>query len=76
MATATIKKRTVQLALNNGTDSQGNIKTVNTTLGSTITTGNGYTDDKALAIANLIAPCLAKSLHETRRIDTNVLVPV
>lgn len=68
MATNTIVKNVCQLRLNNGTDSQGNVKTVGINLGQLSPTG--WDDDKALAIADKLEDCLTKTIVETYHITT------
>lgn len=72
MASATLTKRLLQMALNNGSTSTGQVRTVNVSLGN-VTTTDGYTDDKAVAIAMALMPCLDKTVYRINRIDTNSL---
>lgn len=66
MATVTTKKISFNIKLNNGTDAEGNVKTVTLQLGKLSIAG--YNDDKALALANLLQPCLDKSIHATEKV--------
>lgn len=61
MATETPTKIAYQLKLNNGTTEQGNLKTVNVSLGRMSL--SGFNLDKAYALSMLLEPCLDKSLH-------------
>lgn len=61
----------VLLKLNNGTDSQGNVKTVALNLGN-INMAK-YNADKAWAIALALSPCLAKSLVNIHEVKTSIL---
>lgn len=71
MAVVTLKKVTVNLVLNNGTDSQGHVKTVNSSLGNLSETN--YDDDKALAVVSALQPCMSKTLVSVQRNDINNL---
>lgn len=64
--TSTITKVSVKMLLNNGTDPQtGEVRTVSVSLGALSPTG--YNDDKAMAVAEAIAPCLTKSLYGVKK---------
>lgn len=65
MAT-TISKVQCKLLLDNGTDAQGNVKTVSVSYPSISPTG--YTDAKALAIATAAEDCLTKSVYSVQKI--------
>lgn len=71
MANTALKKVSVQMRLNNGTDSQGNVKTVSLNIGTLST--SGYNADKALAISQLISPCLAKSLVSVDEVKVSTI---
>ncbi len=71
MANTTLTKVAVQLRLNNGTDSQGNVKTVGLSLGN-LSTAN-YDADKALAVARLLSPCLTKTVSRVQEVKTSTL---
>ena len=60
MATEAITQITATLGLNNGTDSEGNQRIVNVSLGSM--SKNDWDGDKVLAICAALEPCLDKSL--------------
>lgn len=70
MAVLTLKKVSVNIKVNAGTDSEGNIKT------ATISLGNmselGFDDDKALAVVTALAPCLSKTITavEKTKVET------
>lgn len=55
------KRVAVAIKLNNGTDSEGNIKTVSTSLGTLST--SGFDAQKAQNIINALAPCLSKVVY-------------
>lgn len=67
----TPKSRKATIKLANGTDSSGNVKTVNLNLGSlSVATWNA---DKAMAIINAIVPCLTKTLHQSTTTEENIM---
>ncbi len=71
MAVSTIKTVSVSVKLENGHDSEGNMKYVSTSLG-TVSKDN-FDDDKALAIVELLKPCLAKTVGSTEKHVTSVI---
>lgn len=67
----TPKSRKATIKLANGTDSSGNVKTVNLNLGSlSVATWNA---DKAMAIINAITPCLTKTLHQSTTTEESIM---
>ena len=60
MANTTLKKVSVRLKLENGTDADGNMKYVNLSLGSL--SKDNFDADKALAVKAVLAPCLSKTV--------------
>lgn len=68
MATSTLVKVLVKMNLNNGTDSQGNVKTVSVNLGSLNPTT--YDADKALAIADKLEDILSKTIVSVNEVKT------
>ena len=71
MAAETLKKVSVNLKLENGTDAEGNIKLVSQPLG---TLGKDSFDaDKALAIVRLLAPCLSKTINSTEKVTISTI---
>ena len=68
--TETNVKNAVTMKLNNGVDSQGNIKTVDVSIGTLSTTGSDYDKDKAFAIVNALTSCLSKTLYNTQHTAT------
>lgn len=68
MATSTLVKVLVKMNLNNGTDSQGNVKTVSVNLGSLNPTT--YDADKALAIADKLEDILSKTIVSVSEVKT------
>lgn len=68
MAVENLTKVAVSLRLNNGTDSQGNVKTVGVSLGSI--SMSGYTADKARNVALALSPCLSKTVSRVETTKT------
>lgn len=68
--TATDKKKTVTLLLNNGVQ-DGKVQTVNCGLGTLSTTG--YDRDKAMAVMLLLTACLSKTVYEIDEVTTSTL---
>lgn len=66
-ATVTTEKIAVNLLLNNGTTQTGSVKTA--TVGMGTINKDTFDVDKALAIAELIAQCLAKSVYKVRKVQ-------
>ncbi len=66
------EKEVVQLKLNNGQDSEGNIKTVNQNLGSL--DANAWDAQKVMNIAEALSPCLSKSITAVWHVRTTNLV--
>lgn len=73
MATNATKKISVSLRLNNGEDSEGNVKTLGVSLGKLTANPSDYDDDKMLAVKNLIAPCLEKAVYATEKSIVSVV---
>lgn len=71
MATTTPKKVSVNIKLNNGTDSAGNVKTVSVNLGKLSLTR--FDADKVLAVKTLLEPCLAKTVHAVEKVEVSTL---
>jgi hypothetical protein len=72
MATSILNSVSVRLNLNNGFDHQtGQINTVAIYL-PRINTEN-YDPDKALVIAEALAPCLTKSLYSVQEIKSSTI---
>lgn len=69
-AVETLKKVSVTVKINAGTDSEGNIKTANINLPNL--SELGYDADKALAIVSAMGPCLSKTITavEQTRVHT------
>ncbi|MBQ3653676.1 MAG: hypothetical protein II954_04590 [Synergistaceae bacterium] len=68
-ATVTPTKVAVNLKLDAGTTASGDVKTVNVGLGKLSV--QSFNADKALAIANLIEPCLSKSIYILEKVETS-----
>ena len=71
MATETLKKVSVNLKLENGTDAEGNMKYVSVSLG-TLNKDN-FDADKALAVVTVLAPCLSKTVGSVEKTATSTL---
>lgn len=71
MATATLKKVSVSVKLDNGVDSEGNIKMVSLSLGSM--DKDSFNADKALAIVSLLGPCLSKTVEAVEKTEVSTL---
>ncbi|MBQ7193721.1 MAG: hypothetical protein IJR98_05065 [Synergistaceae bacterium] len=71
MATTALKKVSVNVKLNNGTDASGNDKFVNVTLGNL--SEENYDADKALAIVTALAPCLSKTVSTVEEVKVSTL---
>lgn len=68
-ATVTREKVQFKINLDNGTTATGDVKTVSVNLGTLSTTN--YDVDKAIAIANLLEPCLTKTIYSLSEVITN-----
>ena len=71
MAAETLKKVSVNLKLEHGTDSEGNIKLVNLSLGSL--SKDTFDADKALAIAALLEPCLNDTVDSVEKTEVSTI---
>lgn len=71
MAISTVKKISVAARLDNGTDSQGNVKTVNVSIGNMSETN--FDDDKALAVVSALGPCLSKTVVSVEKTEIDTL---
>lgn len=69
--TTTLKKVSVALKVNNGLDAHGSIKTASINLGP-LSTAN-FDAGKAMAIVNLIQPCLENTRHSVEKIEVSTL---
>lgn len=69
MATTTVQDVAVKLKLNNGVTPAGTVKTVSVSLGKMSI--EGFDPTKVDNITALIAPCLAKSIYETVKVETS-----
>lgn len=78
MATLTLKKQTITVKVNAGTDSSGNIKTANLNfpnLSELAFEGGSASSsyDKALAVVTALAPCLSKTITAVEGATTNTI---
>lgn len=71
MAVETRKKVACNVVLENGTDSEGNLKTVNLSLGAL--SKDSWNADKALAIVQALGPCLNKTINNVQEVMTNTI---
>ncbi|MBQ7154659.1 MAG: hypothetical protein IJR85_03760 [Synergistaceae bacterium] len=69
--TTTLNKVSVSLKLNNGTSAQGTTKTISISLGSL--NKDTFNADKAMAIVELLEPCLDKALVRTEKSEVSIL---
>lgn len=60
MAVEVLKKRTFSAKLDNGRDSEGNVRTVSISMGSV--NKDRWDNEKALNIAGALEPCLSKDI--------------
>lgn len=67
--TETMIANKCNMLLNNGTDSSGNVKTVNVSLGSL--SDSGWDATKAMTVIETLSACLSKSLYDVQHIVTN-----
>lgn len=67
----TLDKIAVKMNLNNGTDSQGKVKTVSQNLGSL--NPQTYDAEKVMNIVEGLMPCFAKSVHSVQEVRTSTL---
>ena len=65
MATSTEKRISVNIKLNDGLDTKGNVKTVGVSLGSLSL--SGYNDDKALAVVSALEDCFSKEVYSIEK---------
>ncbi len=71
MANVALKKVSVNVKLNNGTDSEGNQRTVTISLG-TLSKDN-FNADKALTVIAALEPCLDKALSAVEKVEVSTI---
>lgn len=71
MASTELKKVSVSVKLENGTDSEGNLKTVSISLGNL--SKDNFNADKALAIVGLLGPCLSKTIASVEKVEVSTI---
>ncbi len=71
MAVSTKKKVSVNIVLENGLDAKGEMRYVNLSLGSM--NKDTFDDDKALAIRDLLEPCLAKEISGVEKTEVSTI---
>lgn len=69
--TSTVVKNACNLLLNNGLDTQGNIKTVSVSIGTL--SADGWDASKAMAIADKLENCLTKTAVNISHVQTSYL---
>ena len=67
----TPKKVSVNVKLDNGTDDKGNVRTVNLSLGNLSL--SGFDAAKAMAVVNLIKPCLCHTVYNVEKVEVSDL---
>lgn len=70
MATETLKSRTARMALENGTDSQGDVVLVNLSMPNMSKSASDWNADKLLNIVDALAPCLSKTVNTVESVAT------
>ncbi|MBQ7217037.1 MAG: hypothetical protein IJS39_13760 [Synergistaceae bacterium] len=70
-ATATTTKIAVNLKLNNGVSSTGNVKTVSVSMGKI--NKAAFDADKALAVSSLIGQCLTKQVYYLEKVEYSAI---
>ena len=71
MANAELKRVSVNIKVENGTDSEGNVKLTSISLG-TLSKDN-FNADKALAIVNLLEPVLDNVIASVEKTEVSTL---
>lgn len=71
--TEVMDKNVVQVRLNDGLDSHGNVKTVNLNLGSLSGSASDWDAQKAMNIIEALIPCLSKSVDSVYHVQSNLL---
>lgn len=69
--TSTLKKVSVNVKLDNGTDAQGNVKTVSVPLGNLSV--QNFDAEKAMAVVTLLEDCLLKSVYSVEKVEVSTL---
>ena len=65
------KKISVNVKLDNGTDEKGNVRTVNLGLGNLSL--SGFDAEKAMAVVDLIKPCLCHTVYSVEKVEVSEL---
>lgn len=71
MAVKTLKKVIARAMLENGTDSEGNVKLVSLSIGSIAK--DSFDADKCLAIVTALRPCISKTVNSTETVETSTI---
>ena len=69
--TSTTSKVSVNVKLNNGTNTNGTPKTLTVSLGSL--NKDAFDADKAMAIVELLEPCLEKTINSVEKVEVSTL---
>lgn len=73
MAVETMKKRSCNVVLENGRDSDGTLKTVTQGIGTLSKVASNWDGDKAIAIGQALGPCLSKTINSMTTTVENTL---
>lgn len=71
MAVTTRKKVLCNIVVETGTDSEGNLKTANVSLGNL--SNSAWDADKALAIVYALGPCLQNTINNVQEVMTSTI---
>ncbi|MBQ7170347.1 MAG: hypothetical protein IJR63_10650 [Synergistaceae bacterium] len=71
MASTTLKKVSVNIKLDNGTDGEGNQRTVSVPLGTL--SKDSFNADKAIAIIGALEPCLSKTVYSVEKVEVSTI---
>lgn len=71
MASTTLQSLRVNLKLDNGTDAQGNQKTVSISLGNL--SKNNFDADDALSVVTALEPCLSKAVLSVEKTEVSTI---
>ena len=71
MAISTLRKVSVNVKLNDGTDAEGKARYVSLSLGNL--SEENFDADKALAIVTALAPCLSKTVSSVEEVRVSTL---
>ena len=69
--TSTTSKVSVNVKMNNGTNTDGTAKTLSLNLGSL--NKSAFDADKVMAIVDLLEPCLEKTVNSVEKVEVSTL---